>query len=139
MLRDELNGSPALHAVLEQFELGDETLLDVKQFRALTQNSFLWQLRLTDYVYYLYATDFVESLEQVTDVLQVVTEGTAGELVPVRTPMVFEEAAPVTSSSVYEKPDDFDTKIAHYTTESGYDFVFLSRTEISSDEYTDEF
>jgi len=139
MLRDELNGSPALHAVLEQFELGEEVLVDVKQFRALTANSFLWQLRLTDYVYYLYATDFIESLEQVTDVLQVATEGTAGELVPVKSPMVFEEASPVTSSSVYDKPDDFDTKIAHYTTESGYDFVFLSRTDVVSDEYTDEF
>jgi hypothetical protein len=139
MLRDETNGSPALHAVLDQFELEDETLLDVLLFRTLNSHSFLWQLRLTDSIYYVYATDFVESLEQITSTLQVATDGTPGELVPVKRPMIFEEASPVTSSSLYDKPDDFDTKIAHYTTESGYDFVFLYRTEQSSEEYAYEF
>ena len=139
MLPDEAAGTPAVHAALEQFELGDETLLDVLLFRALGNESFLWQLRCSDRIYYLYATDFVESLEQVTSTLAVVTDGMPGELVPVSKPMVFEEAAPVTSSSVYEKPDDFDTKIAHYATESGYDFVFLYRTEQLADEYEHEF
>lgn len=128
-----------MHAVLELFELGDETLIDVKLFRMLTPESFLWQLRLSDYVYYLYAVDFVESLEQIANTLQVVTDGTPGEFVPVRTPTVFETAGPVTASSMYEKPDDWDTKIANYAAESGYDFVFLYKTEQLSEEYTDEF
>lgn len=139
MLRDEASGSPALHAVLELFEIGDETLIDVKQFRMLTAESFLWQLRLSDNVYFMYATDFIQSLEQVANTLQVATDGEPGELVPVRTPIPFEEAGPVTASSVYDKPDDWDEKIAHYAGESGYDFVFLYKTEQLSENYVDEF
>lgn len=139
MLRDEASGSPALHDVLEQFQIDDEeVLLDVREFRMLGENRFLWKLRLSESVYYLYAEDFVESLEQVTDTLQIATDGTPGELVPAKTPMDFDSASPVMSSSVYEKPTDFDDKIAHYAVESGYDFAFLYRTELSSSEATDE-
>lgn len=135
MLRDESYGSPALHAVLGCFETEEESFVEVLQFRTLSADTFLWQLRFTDHIYYLVATDFVESLEQITSLLQVATDGTPGELVAVKQPLVFENASPVTASSVYEKPDDFDTKIAHYAAESGYDFVFLYQTDIASEDY----
>ena len=135
MLRDEAAGSPALHDVLEQFQLDEDVVLDsVLEFRKLGTEQFLWKLQMSDYIYYVYAEDFVESLEQVTDTLQVATDGTPGELVPAVAPLDFESASPVMSASVYEKPTDFDDKIAHYAGESGYDFVFLYRTELTSDE-----
>ncbi len=139
MLRDEANGSPALHAALEQFDIGEESLMSVKKFQALTPESFIWLLECSDYMYYLYACDFVESLEQITDVIRLASDGMPGELVRMLTPIPFEEASPVTASSVYEKPDDYDEKIAHYAGESGYDFVFLFRTEQRAEEYNDEF
>lgn len=138
MLRDEANGSPALHAVISQFDIGDETVIDVVAFRKLRPNCFLWKVRMSDYIYYVYAEDFVESLEQVTDTLRIATEGTPGELVAAKVPMDFASASPVMSASIYEKPSDFDDKIAHYTVESGYDFVFLFRTDEASDKDFDE-
>lgn len=132
MLRDEASGSPALHAVLGQYDISEE-LIDVVEFHKLTANSYLWKLRMTDFVYFLYAEDFVESLEQVTDTLRIATDGAPGELAAAKVPMVFETAGPVTATSVYQKPADFDSKIAHYAVESGYDFVFLFRTEEKSD------
>lgn len=139
MLRDEAAGSPALHDVLESFQLGeDEVLIDVKQFRMLTPNSFMWCLRMSEYVYYLYAVDFVNTLEEITDTLRIATDGTPGELVLAAKPLDFDSASPVSSSTIYEKPTDFDSKIAHYAAESGYDFVFLYRTDQRSDEYVDE-
>jgi hypothetical protein len=47
--------------------------------------------------------------------------------------------SPVTANTVYEKPDDYDEKIAHYAAESGYDFVFLFRTEQLSEDYEHAF
>ena len=138
MLRDEANGSPALHSVLAQFALDEEALIDVLEFRKLSSDSYIWKLRLSDYIYYLYAEDFVESLEQVTDTIRIATEGTPGDLVAALTPMDFATASPVMSTSVYEKPSDFDDKIAHYAVESGYDFVFLFKTELASDKDIDE-
>lgn len=137
MLRDEMSGTPALHDVLELFEIGDEVLTNVRQFRMLSDNRFVWQLEMSDFMYYLYAEDFVESLEEVTDTIRVVSDGTPGELVPVKTPVAFEDASPVTSNSVYERPTDYD-KISHYAGESGYDFVFLYRTEQRAEEFEDE-
>lgn len=139
MLRDEVSGSPALHAALEQFDMGDETLLSVKKFQALSHESFIWLLECTDYMYYLYAGDFVESLEQITDSIRLASEGMPGELVRVINPIPFEEMSPVTANTVYEKPDDYDEKIAHYAGESGYDFVFLFRTEQPSEDYEHAF
>lgn len=139
MLRDEANGSPALHAALQQFDMGDEALLSVKKFIALSPESFVWLLECSEYIYYLYAGDFVESLEQITDVMRLASDGTPGELVRVFTPIPFEELSPVTANTVYEKPDDYDEKIAHYAGESGYDFVFLFRTEQPSEGYQHEF
>ncbi len=139
MLRDEASGSPALHAVLEQFDMGDEGLLSVKKFQALSPESFVWLLECTDYMYYLYAGDFVESLEQITDSIRLASDGMPGELVRVITPIPFEEMSPVTANTVYEKPDDYDEKIAHYAAESGYDFVFLFRTEQLSEDYEHAF
>ena len=135
MLRDEVNGSPALHDVLAQFDLGDEALVSVKQFQALTPESFVWLLECTEYMYYLYAGDFVESLEQITDTIRLASNGMPGELVKVSKPIPFEQMSPVTANTVYEKPDDYDDKIAHYAGESGYDFVFLFRTEQLSESY----
>lgn len=138
MLRDEATGSPALHDVIEQFDIADEeVLLDVREFRMLGQNRFIWRLRLSDFVYYLYATDFVDSLEEITDTIRIASDGTPGELVAAKQPLDFETATPVMSTSIYEKPTDFDAKIAHYLGQSGYDFVALYRTEIMSSEEED--
>jgi hypothetical protein len=139
MLRDEATGSPALHAALEKFDMGDETLLSVKQFQSLSPDSFIWLLECSERMYYLYAGDFVESLEQITDTIRLASNGTPGELVKVLRPTPFEEMSPVTANTVYEKPDDYDDKIAHYAAESGYDFVFLFRTEQLAEEYHHEF
>lgn len=139
MLRDEAAGTPALHDILEQFQVSeDEVLLDVRHFRMLTPNSFVWQIRMSDFVYFVYAVDFVNSLEEITDTLRIITEGMPGELVPAKVPLSFESASPVSSSTIYEKPTDFDDKISHYAGESGYDFVFLYQTDQRSDEYSDE-
>jgi hypothetical protein len=134
MLRDEANGSPVLHAVLAQFDTGDETFVDVVQFQKLSANSFVWKLRFSDYMYYLYAVDFVESLEQVTDTLRIITDGTPGFLVRALNPLDFASASPVVAATVYQKPVSYDEKVAPHATESGYDFVFLYKTDDRAEE-----
>lgn len=113
-----------LDRALEQFiELPER--LSLAGFIALSPDSFLWQIFDGNTTYYLYAEDYVPSLEHVTKSIQdfYQTEIDLG-FIPVRQPIAFEDSAPNLTAETYKPPRD-EYEFAKFAAQSGYDFVFL--------------
>lgn len=117
-----------LDAALEQFiDLPER--LSLVGFSALSPDSFLWKIYDGSTVYYLYAEDFVSSLDHVREqIREFWHEDIKLEFLPAKTPLSFEDASPVKSASVYAPPEN-QYEFERYAGESGYDFVFLLKSD----------
>jgi hypothetical protein len=98
------------------------------EFQVLTPDSFIWRFLIDGVVYYLYAEDFVQDLEYVRNQINSYAVKNAElEFVKAKQQKQFDDAEPVKSSAVYEKPEDYD-EMKLYAVDSGYDFVFLCKS-----------
>ncbi len=77
-------GTKDLVDCLNQFEIGESVLVDVKLFQMLSPDAFLWKLRLTNGLYYLYAEDYVESVDAIEKYFTDLIQGRRGHFVQAR-------------------------------------------------------
>lgn len=129
MLRDEYVYNEQLVKILDRFALNGVGLIEVKYFGMLSPDSFLWHLRMTDGLYYLYAEDFVESLDEIAHRLATCTNNQTGHFVEVKQPKAFEGLSPVKAADFYAKPKDYESTMMQYTADSGFDHVFLYKID----------
>lgn len=98
-------------------------------FSALSPDSFIWKIYDGETVYYLYAEDYVPDLDHVrTQVLEFCSKGIALEFVPVKQHIAFEDSTPNKTAQVY-KPPHGEYEFMQYAGQSGYDFVFLLKSD----------
>lgn len=130
MLRDlYAYGSEELHQIIEFFKLGDVRLVKVLSFRMLNADSFVWELRLTNGLYYLYAEDFIDSIKQVQDTINILTHKRAGHFIAVRKQKDFEELEAVKAATIYSEPKDYKKSMKAYVADSGFDLVLLYKID----------
>ncbi|MEI7522660.1 MAG: hypothetical protein WCJ86_04305 [Candidatus Saccharibacteria bacterium] len=103
------------------------------RFEVLTPVSFMWRLLVDGAVYYLYAEDYVPGLDHIKSVFESYTESDKWELVSPSKTILFESASPVKRASVYQKPKDA-VNMMKYAVDSGYDFVFLIKSQEDADD-----
>lgn len=122
-----------LDRALEQF-IDLPPRLSLVGFTELSPDSFLWKIFDGQTVYYLYAEDYVPSLDHVKQQIHSFWPGDIQlEFIPAKQPIAFEDSSPNKTAVVYQPPED-EYKFAQYAAQSGYDFVFLLR---SSEKLTD--
>lgn len=140
MLRD--------YATTENWRLIDRALecfidlpdrLSLVGFIKLSPDSFLWKIFDGKTVYYLYAEDHVPSLEHVKErVINFMGEFTPEKLelefVPAKIPLSFEDSTPNKVATTYKPPAD-EYVFARYCAQSGYDFVFLLKSNEDLEDY----
>lgn len=105
--------------------------LRLVDFDAITPDSFIWQLYdpARRVAYYLYAEDYVPHLEHVRQTLRSKIPDTAIiDLLPVTAPNAFEDSHPNQTAVIY-KPPDSEYDFMRYAAQSGYDFVFLAKSD----------
>lgn len=122
----------------ENWRLLDEALsqfielpsrLSLVGYTALSPDSFLWKIFDGTTVYYLYAEDYVPSLERVRQQISLFwPQEIQLEFIPVKTPIAFEDSSPSRAAQVYQPPKD-EYEFSKYAAQSGYDFVFLLRSD----------
>lgn len=126
MLRDyaETENWRLLDRALEGFiDLPER--LSLVGFMELSPDSFLWQIFDGTTFYYLYAEDYVPSLGHVIDQINnFYQKDLSLHFVPAKAPLAFEDATPNKSAKIYKPPED-EYEFARYSSQSGYDFVFL--------------
>lgn len=116
-----------LDAALEQF-IDLPPRLSLVGFSELSPDSFMWKIYDGETVYYLYAEDFVASLEHVRLQIQDFwPEKIELEFLPVINPKAFEDTTPNRTAAVYKPPKD-EYVFAKYAGQSGFDFVFLLKS-----------
>ena len=128
MLRDFFYQTAAFKDVLSQYEgieIGAEDYLSILLARQLTPDSFIWKIELNNDRYYLYAEDYVQNKTHVINEIENIAGQGAGSLVKVKQAIDFDNLEPVKSAEVYSQPDDYATELQPYTSDSGYDLVFL--------------
>lgn len=129
MLRDYLytENWRLIDAALECFiELPPR--LSLVGFGDLTSGSFIWKIFDGETVYFLYAEDYVPSLDHVRERLAEFSDnGASFEFLPVKRPIAFEDSTPNQSTVVYKPPKN-EYEFAKYASQSGYDFVFLLKS-----------
>jgi hypothetical protein len=106
---------------------GDLTKLELLRFEVITPDSFMWRVLYDNHIYYLYAEDYVPGLKHVKAVFDTYIGGSKWNLVQCKIPEEFESSSPVTSTKTYMEPEDSE-EMMKYTFGSGYDFVFLARS-----------
>ena len=124
-----------LDSALEQFiELPPR--LSLVGFSSLSPDSFLWKIFDGSTIYYLYAEDYVPSLDHVTFQIRQFTQ-TEIELdfLPVKQQVAFEDSSPNSVAEVYKPPKD-EYEFSKYTFPSGYDFVFLLKSDEQLSDYS---
>ena len=108
--------------------------LSLVGFTVLSPDSFIWKIFDGDTMYYLYAEDYVPNLDHVSAQVQDFwPEKMTLEFVPVKRQIAFEDSTPNMAANVY-KPPQREYEFMQYAGQSGYDFVFL----LKSDEILDE-
>jgi hypothetical protein len=121
-----------LRETLEQFDLtlpagGHQYAL--LEYKTVTPDSFIWKFLIEDSIYYLYAEDFIDSLDAVREsILRLSKDQSPFEFIKVKTAKDFDEAGPVAASEIYKHPDDYDN-LKLYAADAGHDFAFLVRSE----------
>jgi hypothetical protein len=128
MLRDYFFMAPPFKDVLSRYEdvpAGEDDSLTIVMSRILSPDSFIWKLDINNDRYYLYAEDFIDNLQHVIDEIESIAGKGAGSLVKVKRPTEFNELEPVQAAEMYTKPEDYDTAIKQYASDSGYDLLFL--------------
>lgn len=136
MLRDYAHSENwrLLDKALEQFiDLPER--LSLVGFIKLSPDSFLWKIFDGEIVYYLYAEDYVPSLEHVRkQILDFWPNDVTLEFMPVKKPLAFEDSSPSKVAAIYQPPED-EYEFARYTAQSGYDFVFLLKSNEIVEDY----
>lgn len=106
-------------------------------YSALSPDSFLWKIFDGESIYYLYAEDYVPSLEHVRErFLDFLPKKIDLEFMPVKRPLVFEDSSPNQSAKIYKPPEN-EYEFARYAAQSGFDFVFLLKSSEKLAEYGD--
>jgi hypothetical protein len=107
----------------------------ILRFEIISPDAFMWRLLINDGVFYLYAEDYVPSLEYVKHIFVTYIAREGFELVPAREAIPFSFASPISRSATYQKPDD-SQDMAQFAVHSGYDFVFLAASkELAAESY----
>ena len=123
-----------LDTALEQF-IDLPPRLSLVGFTALSPDSFVWKIFDGETVYYLYAEDFIPSLKHVRkQVFDFWPTDIELEFIPVKTPIAFEDSSPNKVSEIYKPPED-EYEFAKYAAQSGYDFVFLLKSNEKLDDH----
>ncbi len=135
MIRDFVHtlDTSSIKQTLAQFKLdlpevgtGHIALLE---FKVLTPDSFMWKFLINRTIYYLYATDFVEGLDEIRHTLNRISKAPSSlEFIEARELKKFDEAAPVKAAALYKKPKN-ESEMMRFAVESGYDFVFLCKSD----------
>jgi len=142
MIRDFVHtlDTSSIKQTLTQFKLnlpeaatGGIALLE---FKVLTPDSFVWRFLINRVVYYLYAEDFVEGLDDIRQKLNRISKHPLNlEFIEAKEHRKFDDADPVRAAAIYKKPKNEDDMMK-FAVESGYDFVFLCESdEDSNDAY----
>ena len=98
-------------------------------FRILTPDSFIWELLIDNEIYYLYAEDYVTSLEQIIIAVKKYDRSDIKlDFIEVLESKGLKESDQITSSDVDETPENSD-ELQKYAQESGYDLAFLLKTD----------
>lgn len=133
MIRDFVHtlDASSIKQTLTQFKLRPPEIsggIALLEFKVLTPDSFVWRFLINDSIYYLYAEDFVEGIEEVNNKLQRICKG--ANLIPVeaKNRVGFENASPVGTATVYKRPKNKE-EMMKFAVESGYDFVFLYKSD----------
>jgi hypothetical protein len=119
MLRDFFIGTPALKEILSDFEglsFKDIDYVAIKMAKMLSPDSFIWKLEIDRSKYYLYAEDYVDSLQHVLDEIEEVAGKGAGELIRIKNKL----------------KSMTDSDLNDYAAQSGYDNVFLYKVNTAS-------
>ena len=97
--------------------------------QVLSPDSFLWKIFDGEKVYYLYAEDYVPSLEHVKKEIQSFwPDKLELEFVPLKNTAALEDSTPYRSAQVYRPPEK-EYEFMQYAGQSGYDFVFLLKSD----------
>jgi hypothetical protein len=118
--------------ILGRFNIELSGIIALVRFEVITPDSFMWRLLIGDSVYYLYAEDYVPSLSHVKSIFNQYIENDGWSFVKPRAVIQFDDATPVKDATTYNKPDDSDD-IMQYAVDSGYDLVFLVRSNENAD------
>jgi hypothetical protein len=144
MLRDFMFNQGSLSEVikeLERFDLGvsqKEDRICLLKFEFITPDSFMWRILIKNKIYYLYAEDYIPSLEHVKNVISTYTQSRDWVFVPPREVKNFQDTSPVRGAAVYNEPIG-SADIMQVSVDSGHDFVFLAlSTENTEDAYFSE-
>jgi len=103
--------------------------LSLVGYEALSPDSFLWKIFDGKTTYYLYAEDYVPSLEHVKEEIQAFWPNKIElEFLPVKNSAALEDSVPYASAVVYKAPEK-EYEFMKYASQSGYDFVFLLKSD----------
>jgi hypothetical protein len=132
MLRDfQYNPTTTqLTDVLKRFSLdynSAKSSIDLLRFEVLSPDSFVWKLLLGSVIYYLYAEDYIPSLDHVKNVINDYVGNNKWDFVAPQQVIAFESASPVKGADVYQKTERAN-QLMEYAVDSGYDFVCLVKT-----------
>lgn len=117
-----------LDPAIEQF-IDLPPQLSLIGFTELTPDSFLWKFHDGTTIYYLYAEDFVESLDQVIKTIEDFwPQPITLTFIPVKRQVAFEDSQPNQTAIIYQPPQN-EYEFAKYASQSGYDFVFLLKSD----------
>jgi hypothetical protein len=110
---------------------GDLTLIE---FKLLTPDSFIWKFIMSGTVYYLYAEDYVQDLDYVQHTIASRAPHSSNlKFIEVKEKVAFEDSEPVQLVDVYERSDEHDVMMK-YAAGSGYDHVFLCRSDEAAED-----
>ena len=116
-----------LDAALEQF-IDLPPRLSLVGFIDLSPDSFLWIIFDGETQYYLYAEDYVQSLQHVKEcICDFYQKNIELEFIPAKQPIAFEDSLPNSTAAIYKPPEN-EYEFARYAGQSGYDFVFLLKS-----------
>ena len=119
-------GTPELQSCLKKFRVGKAKLIDVKAYRMLTPDSFIWKLRMSDGIYYLYAEDYVPSMDHIREEIAGYTHDQKGHFIEAKN---LREIPAVRAAATYAESDDYALDMAKLAVGSGYDLVFLFKVD----------
>ena len=102
--------------------------LSLVGYESLSPDSFLWKIFDGKTVYYLYAEDYVPNLEHVKKEIQAFwPDKLELEFIPTKKSTALEDSSPFKSAIIYQPPES-EYEFMKYAGQSGYDFVFLLKS-----------
>lgn len=115
--------------VLAQFDNPvPEKQITLIEFQTLSPDSFRWRLLLDGVVYYLYAEDHISNFKDVQNKINSWFAPNAKiDFIKTKQRENFADTMPFKSAAVYKEPSDYD-QMKLYAIRSGYDFVFLCKS-----------